>query len=363
MKKYLGFFLLLILFCVSASAQKIAKPTLTPVAATPAQLALIQEGIKLHDRGMFDEAIQKYQQVLKENPDCTFALYEMAFSYYKKKDFVKFIDAASIGIQYKSDELHLFYEMIANRLDDLGKPQEAIQVYKDALNILEDKKEYRRSLSSLYYNMGVTYTRQKQYKEAREALKKSVENNFAYPSPNYLLAVIFSGTKYKVPALLAAARLISLEINTDRTERSVTIFLDVLKSAKKDEKTGNINIFLDMDAPKDEGDFGMYDLILGTLLTVKSEKDKNKTENEIFAEAVDTLIALLSEDKKLSSTFVGKNYVPYMVEMKKRGYSKIFAYLVLQQNGNKEAEKWLIDNGQTAIDFINWSKTYQPNGK
>ncbi|MEP6904033.1 MAG: hypothetical protein ABJA66_20090, partial [Actinomycetota bacterium] len=171
-------------------------------------------------------------------------------------------------------------------------------------------------------------------------------------------AEIYSGTKYKVPAMLAAARLISLELNSPRSKRSATIFLNTLQAAKKDEKTGDINIFLDLNAPKDEGDFGIYDFILGTLTTVKSDKDKNKSDEEIFAEAFDTLIALLAEDKKLQSTFVGKNYIPFLVQMKTKGYSKIFAYLVLQQDGNKTAEKWLIANSPKTVEFINWAKAY-----
>lgn len=207
--------------------------------------------------------------------------------------------------------------------------------------------------------LGVTYTRQKQYKEARENLKKSVQLNFAYASPNYLLAEVFHTSKYKVPAMLAAARHLTLEINTPRAGRSVSIFLNALQSAKKNEKTGNINIFVDGDAPKDEGDFLMYDLMLGTLTTVKAEKDAKKSESEIFAEAVDTLIALLSEDKKLASTFVGKTYIPFLVEMKKRGFTKTFAYLVLQQSGSKEAEKFLIDNADQTLAFMNWAKSHQ----
>jgi len=354
---------LTILFCLvlslTVTAQKISKPTLTPTVATAAQKQVINEGIKLHDLKQYDEAIKKYEQVLKENPSNDEALYEMALSYYTKKDSRNAVETAYKLIQYKSNVGLLGYGLIANVLDDSGKPKEALEIYQKAIKQLEGDAEFQSHLSSLYYNVGITYFRQKQYKEAREASKKAVQLNFKYPSPNYLLAVIYQGTKYKVPALLAAARLISLEINTQRARQSAAIFLGILNGAKKDEKTGNINIFLDFDAPKDEGDFGMYDLILGTLTTVKSEKDKNKTENEIFAEAVDTVIALLEEDKKLKSTFVGKTYIPYMVEMKKQGFSKTFAYLILQQNGNKEALKWLVENEQQNIKFINWAKNYQ----
>jgi tetratricopeptide (TPR) repeat protein len=351
-----------ILFCLilslTISAQKISKPTLTPTPATPAQKQLIEDAIKLHDQKRYDEAIKIYEQVLKENPNNDLALYELALSYYYKKDMRATVETAYKLTQYKSATGVLGFGLIANVMDDSGKPKEAIGVYQKAIKELEDVPEFKPHLSSLYYNLGITYYRQKLYKEAREASKKAVQLNFNYASPNYLLAVIYQGTRYKVPSLLAAARLISLEANSQRTKQSAGIFLDILKGAKKDEKTGNINIFLDFDAPKDEGDFAMYDLMLGTLTTIKEEKDKNKTETEIFAEAVDTLIALLGEDKKLQSTFIGKTYIPFMVEMKRKGFSKTFAYLVLHQVGDKEALKWLVENEQQTINFITWAKNY-----
>jgi tetratricopeptide (TPR) repeat protein len=359
MKKQFLLCLIIGLFYFSVSAQKIGKPTLTPTEPTPTQEQLINEGIKLHDSKMYDEAIKKYDEVLKANPDCAMAMYEMALSYYYKKDLPKTLETGYKLIQYKGKIGIIGYGLIANALDDQGKPKEAIELYKNAIKQLQSDPEYQNHLSSLYYNLGVTHRRQQQYKEAREALKKAVEYDFKYASPNYLLAEVYYGLKYKVPAILAASRLITLELNTQRTQRSVAIFLDILKSAKKNENTGNIEIFIDMNAPKDEGDFAMYDLILGTLTTVKSDKDKDKSENEIFADAVSTLIALLEEDKKIGSTFVGKTYVPFMVEMKKKGYVKYFAYLILQQSGNKDAEKWLIDEGQKTLDFIDWAKSYQ----
>lgn len=354
--------LLLIFFaaflCVSASAQKLGKPTLTATEPTANQKLLIQEGIEFHDEKNYDEAIKLYQQVLKENPDCDLAVYELALSYYYKKDFPNALETAYKLVQYKGNRGVLGYGILANIVDDQGKPKKAIQIYQNAIKALENEPEYKPHLASLYYNLGVTYMRQDQPKEAREALKNAVSLNYSYPSPNYLLSEVFYSSKYKVPALLAAGRFLTLEINTPRTQRTAAIFLDVLKPAQKDEK-GNINIFLDINTPKDEGDFGAMELILGTLTTVKSEKDKNKSEAEIFAGAVDTLISILGENKKLAPTFVGKNYLPFMVEMKKRGFVKHFAYLILQQNGNAEAEKWLIDSGQKTIDFLNWAKSYE----
>ncbi|MBS1797966.1 MAG: tetratricopeptide repeat protein [Acidobacteria bacterium] len=360
MKNQLFGLLLVGLLWLPVVAQKAEKPKLAAAEPTAAQKTLIQEGIALHDSRKYDQAIEKYQTVLDENPDCTRAMYEMALSYHSKGDLEKSIEIASKGIKYTGPELPMFYILIGNTWDEQGNPQKSLEIYQDAIKVLKDDKENTRALGSVYYNMGVTYVGLKQYKEAREAMKKAVESNFGYGSPNFVLGVLFEGGEYKVPAMLAAARLISLELNTARTKRSVGIFLKPLQSAKKDEKTNSINIYINMNAPKDEGDYSVYELLLGTLMTVKADQDDKKTEEEIFASAVETLIGILADDKKLKSTFVGRNYVPFMTEMKRLGYAKIFAYLVLQQNGNETAEKWLTDNAKKTLEFLEWAKTYSP---
>jgi tetratricopeptide (TPR) repeat protein len=361
MLKYFLFTALLTTLCLCASGQKIAKPTLIAQEPTAEQKQLISEGIKLHDQKQYGEAIKKYQLVLNANPACTFAMYEMAMSLYSNGNLEKAMDLAVNGSKYRSKELPLFYLTIGNALDDVGKHKEAIKIYRDALDILEKDNEMMEHVSSVRYNLAITYYKQKQYTEARTELKKAVEANQSYASPHYLLAELFYGLKYRIPAFLAASRLISLEVNTSRADRAVAIVNAILKPAEKDPKTGNINIFLDLNSPKDEGDYSMFDLLAGTLMTVKADEDKNKSEEEIFAGAVDTIIALVVEDKKLGSTFVGKHYVPFFAEMKRLGHSKAFSYIVLYKSGNQQAAKWLTENGEKMKSFLAWSREFRPS--
>lgn len=367
MKKHFYICLLVCLFCVwQTSAQKISKPTLVAKPPTAAQDLAIKQGIALHDKGRYDEAIEYYEQVLAENPDCAAAMYERALSYYNKGDIRKATEIALKGSEYKSSELPLFYGFLGNVLDDRNEPQKAIALYREGIKILEEEKSYAAGLSSLYYNLGVTHVRQKQYDESRRALKKSVENNFGYASPNYLLAVVFNQTNYKIPALLAAARLLSLELNTQRSRAAAAIFDDALRAGAAQvgkDKPNTINIFVDVNAPTDEGDFSSLSLILGFVNaggTDGLEENKNKTAEELFASKVDSLIEFLATDKKTRSTFAGKNYFPFMLEMKKRDFVKIFSYLVLQQAGNREAEKWLAENRPKTQQFLVWAKSYKP---
>ncbi len=363
MKFNLTLLTLVITLAVGAHAQKLAKPSTPSKPSTDAQQKLINEGVKLHDAKRFGEAIAKYRAVLAENPDCTAALYELTFSLEQDGQKEKAMEAAYQGSKYISDELPLFYVTIANILDDYGKPNEAINIYKEGLKLLSGDTRFKRYRSSLNYNLGVTYVNQKSYDEARKALKEAVEDDPHYASPHYLLAIIYNGTSYKIPAFLAATRLISLEANSARTARAAAVIGNVLKPAAADAQTGNINIFLNINAPKDEGDFGMYELLLGTLLTIKSDKDKDKTEAEVFIGALDSLISMIEEDKKLRSTFVGKNYVPFVSEMKKNGMVEPFGYLVRYQNGDNLALKWLQLNDAKLKAFLDWANAYTPPAK
>jgi tetratricopeptide (TPR) repeat protein len=358
-KKPLFFIPVFCLLALSVFAQKIEKPTLTPVEATASQRQLIEEGVKLHDAGKIDEAILKYEQVLKENPDCDLALYELAMSAFNKKDYTKALEAGYKLVKYKSNTGMAGFGVIGNILDDQGKTQEAIDIYKSAIKNLENEKGEEPYVSELYYNLAITHARQNQLKESREALKKAVVYNFKYPSPHFLLSKVFLAGKYKIPALLAASRSIPLELNSARTAQSVTLIKGLIKTPEKNEK-GAYTINLDFLTPTDEGDFGAMELILGTIMVIEDGKDKDLTEGERFANGIDSIIAILEEQKKLKSTFVGKTYIPFMTEMKAKGHSRTFAYLVLQQGGSAEAKNWLVNNGQKLSDFLNWAKAYYP---
>ena len=347
-------------FCASLYAQKIEKPTLTPKPCTEAEKLTVREGISLHDAKKYPAAVEKYQQVIAGNPDCTLVQYELSMTYYAMGEKTKAMETAYRGSKYKSEELPLFYLTMANVIDDVGKPNEAVQIYRDAIKMLGGEKDMTAHLSSIHYNLAVTLTKEKKYDEARAELKKAVGYNYAYASPHYLLSVVYNGTRYKVPAFLAAARFVSIEPTSQRSQIAARLIRDILKPAPTDAKTGNIQIFLDMDAPKDEGDFGMFELLLGTLTTIKGKDDGKKSDEQIFIDAIGTMIALVTESKDVKATFVGKNYVPFLTELKKRGYTDVLGYLVLHNSGNESARTWFGANEIRLREFISWSKAYAP---
>ena len=152
---------------------------------------MIQAGTIFHDAKRYDDAIAKYQQVLTENPDCTLAMYELSMTLYTKGDTTAAMETAYKGTRYKSDELPLFYLAIGNIIDDVGKPDEAVKIYRDGIKMLEGDPTMTKHLASMYYNLAVTLAKQQKFPDAKVELKKAVDYDFKYSSPHYLLALIY----------------------------------------------------------------------------------------------------------------------------------------------------------------------------
>ena len=111
--------LTLVLLPVCAAAQS-GPPTRTATPSTPAETATIEAGIKLHDAGKFEEAIAKYEEVLKLSPANMTALYELAYSFAANKEYEKSLAAALRGTEYQSPELPLFYDLLGGAYDSLN---------------------------------------------------------------------------------------------------------------------------------------------------------------------------------------------------------------------------------------------------
>ena len=121
--------MIMALFVVFAFAdEKLPEVTKEPSLPSPAQRALVQQGVALHDAGDYDGAIQKYKQVLADTPTEVIALHEISVSYFEKRDYENALAFAKQGAEIKSDLLPQFYMMIGSILDETGKQQEFLDL-------------------------------------------------------------------------------------------------------------------------------------------------------------------------------------------------------------------------------------------
>ncbi len=354
-RKILTICITLILF-QSAFAQDLPQPKLTPAPTMEKHEPLIRQGIALHDRGDFDGAIRSYEEVLKENPDDTLALYEMAYSYGEKKDYKKSLEIAYRGAQYKSKQLFGFYVLIGNNLDHMGQAENAIKTYKSGIRMFPEE-------SLLHFNLAITLLGQNKPDEARKSLKDAVTFDPAHPGSHVRLGDVYFRENYRIPALLAMGRFLVLEPKSQRATYALQVIRDVLgRAATRDEKTGNINITLDTSARTDEGDFGTALTMMGILGAARHlEKNKDKTEMQSIIDMIESLLSIMSEGdaKKKQEGFAWNYYRPYFLEMKARKMVEPFCYYIYQTSQSTEVAKWLAQNTARVNEFLTWSQSYQ----
>ena len=330
-------------------------PRLDPTPSTGQQALLIRDGVTQHDRGNYDAAIRRYEEVLGENPNNVSALYEMSFSYSMKNDYRKALELAYRGAQFKSDLLPAFYVQIGNNLDQLGEAEKSVKAYKAGIKLMP-------GMAMLHYNLAVTYRNMGKLDDARKTVKHAITVDPDHSGSHAVLAGLWHEGRYKTPTLLAASRFLVLEPRSKRAPGVLKIVKEVMAGGVTAGPNNQINIFFDTSAKKDEGDFGSIDLIMGLGKAASmTEKNKGKSEMQLLVEQFETFFAIMGEQsgKADRKKFTWNFYAPYFFEMKQKNYIEPFVYYITQTDGNEETQKWLGANKARVGDFLAWSKLYK----
>ncbi|MEO1655225.1 MAG: tetratricopeptide repeat protein, partial [Bacteroidota bacterium] len=215
---------------------------------------LIKEGIQYHDAGEFEKAIKAYQQALTIDPDSPLAHYEIAISYFAAQNYPEALEHSDKVIA-QGERKYLLPALVTKGscLDNLGKSQEAIQVYEKALN------DYGGHYL-LYYNLGLTQFNVENLKAGEEAILNALKANINHSSSHLLLSYIQEQKEKKVPHLLASYYFLLLEPNS---RRSPDAYAKLRKSLEGNiEKTGkkDVTININPSSLEDEAGFSAVEL-------------------------------------------------------------------------------------------------------
>ena len=331
------------------------KPDFNAVPTFEKHVALIQKGISLHDEGDYDGAIKAYRQVLDENPDDIAALYELAFSYSKKKDYTNCIRSAKSGTRYLSKLQARFYVLWGNCLDESGKPNKAVKLYRSTL---------RQSPTDhlLHYNLAVTYKNLGKSKEAVRHFKKAIDNDPNYASSHLALAEQYVSLGHHIPALLAFARFLILEPDSPRSGVALQSLHSILAGQASQDGDNNITIFLNPDANTGEGDFLAAEMVLSATVAVEHlPESKDQTPLEKTLDRFGSLFTVLSsiDAKQEQRGFAWDHYVPYFMELEDFGLTEPFVYHTHQIVAWDGIGEWIDANGEQMKKFLQWSRSYR----
>ena len=302
--------------------------------------ALIQEGNALHDRGDFDAAIQKYREALALAPDDGGAMYEIAFSLFAKKDLKAAAEVANAALRGANVPRGLFV-LLGNIYDDMGESALAMRAYRSG--IASDP-----GLFLSYFNLGIAYERLNAYTQARACLENSVALAPLHPGSHFALGRVYRAMRYRVPAIMAVTRGLSLEPRSDRAKAFHSILDEIFHAGLETDEKGNSKITIDPDAPKDEGDFSDEIVIpMFTLSETVIPKAGEKLEGPPGAHRLIMLLKSVGERdaKTLGKGFAAEFYGPFYQELVRENLTKGFVAIALAGVDAPGFAEWRSQNG------------------
>lgn len=308
----------------------------------------IEEGIAYHDNGEYDKALAAYNKALILDPQSTVVNYEMALSYFKKKDYKNTIARADMIIDKKDDNLVNAYLIKGSALDMMGKVKESIKLFEKAIRKFPNNY-------LLHYNLALNHYKLNQMAEAHENVIKAIDNNPNHGSSHWMLANIESAKSNTVQSLLANYYFLLLEPNSSRSLEAYTMLRKNSGGNVTQDKDNAITINISMS--DDDDPFSAAAIMLGLMgASNMLSENANKTAEELFVENTDSFFQVLGELKKEKSKGLYWNfYVPFFYDLAKSDHLETYC-MYISQSGNEKAETWLVENEEKLAAFATWIK-------
>lgn len=345
MKRYICLFLLVGLLH-SAFAQQ-------PEEA----LTKVQEGVALHDKGLYQDAISKYNEALSLDKNNMNALCELAYTYRTLKNFPESNKYAKTAI-----DLYLDKEEIAHAFTTLGSNYDEMKDTTNSLKAFRQGIHYFPNNVELNFNLGITLSGMdaSHLPEAERCFIKCTEIDPSYASPYNALSRIQFMQEKRIPGLMVMCRFMVLEDFSSRREKSYELILRALTYGV--EKTGRNSISLTINMPdttetgKDKpNNFDNVEMILTLGSAIGGAK---KSDFETLKTGITNLCSALEEGKSKGTGYFWDTYAPFFIELKKQNYVDVFSRAIYLSANDKKMEKWFKKNMDEVKEFYAWYFAY-----
>jgi tetratricopeptide (TPR) repeat protein len=320
---------------------------------------LMRTGIEYHDTGDYDKAIEYYEKALELAPDTPGIYYELAFSYLYKGNPEESLRCSQKGIDLAAaknavGDLPGLYDLKGSALDDLGRHEEAVEVYLDALN------RFNVNNTRLYYNLGLTYYRMEDRDKARDSLAQSLMNDPFHPSSNFLLGKICYEQGRKSQSLYALCYFLLLEPYTERAGEAYSTIEQLISG---DE---------DGIAVSDAGNFTSLDITISVLLANPENETPGASSDEQFMKKLGVfffagqapLVRSLRqiENQHPTDDLWWEFYIPFFFRLAESEHFETFCRYI-GMNVSPESMAWLNENEEKIDAMFEWLNTDPEEGE
>jgi len=310
---------------------------------------LIKQGIALNDSGKYTEAIDKYKEALKLEPENLQAQYEMSYTLYvsgKPDEAIPLLQKVAPANKYAEA-----YDLLASIYDDKKNFEKSVAYYQQGIIAFP---EYQR----LRFNLGVSYLRQKMYPEAEQAAIKAIQLNPKHASSQRVYALATYNQNKDVPSIMAFCNFLILEPQTQRSAEAYRYIQKIFQSKIKID-TGKgadkkMTIYVRDNKSGDQDEFTLETFLSMAAAMPTLDENKNKTAVEQLGEQLKSIFKVAGElsAKRKNKDLFWNFYVGYFYQLAQSDNMPAFARLVSLSAYKDENLQWFKDNDSklTALD-------------
>jgi tetratricopeptide (TPR) repeat protein len=315
--------------------------------ADQARTKAIHDATVLVDQGKVDEAIAALTKLAASEPGDTVAAYELALAYAAKGDNANCRKTLEPLVEMKSAQHTHILGMLGNCLDQLGETDKAIAAYRRGLEEAPDD-------SGLLFNLAVSLSGRGKIDEARELLKHDVEKNPAHASGHVALAQLFEAQGFFVPATFSYLHFLALEPASKRSAAAADRLAKLLSLGYEKTKEG-ANITVDVNARKEEGDYGPMQMMIAIARSASVIDKKKISEFDKLQGQLSSLIAMFVESSdKEHSDFTSRVQTPFFTAMTKANVVDAFAGIALSSLKPAGTQEWAKSHEKEISAYFNW---------
>ncbi len=172
---------------------------------------LIKQGIELNNQKKYAEAAESYKAALTLETDNVQANYQMAFTLFsvgKNMEALPYIDKATKGTNAKFTAAA--YSLMGSIYQGTGQLPNAVAAYQNAIKA--DSSNQR-----IYYNLGITYFKAKQYSEAEYTFANAMALDSSDAGSTRMYALSAFHQNKRAEATFGFCRFLMLEPATTRS--------------------------------------------------------------------------------------------------------------------------------------------------
>lgn len=206
-------------------------------------------------------------------------------------------------------------------------------------------------MQRLHFNLGIVYSRNKQYAEAETEAIEAIKLDPKHASSQRMYALVTFHQNKRVNALLAFCSFIMLEPNTPRSAEAYTNMQSILKGGVLKDVTAGSPYAV---SPKNKQETEAMNAIIQNV--VSSAKSKAMPPMDVLEYELRNIFAKTGElsEKKTDKDFFEKFYAEYFYKLTQTDNLTAFTRLVSVSANKEENTKWMTEHGQLVKDLDKW---------